>query len=175
MKMKKTGLILVLVLAMVLCSACAANKQEAKSEQTATEAPNASMANPMEETDAAGLLEKTGLSFGEVEGAQDVKYFVINGELGDMQLKKDGVDYDVRIQSAAEYTDISGMNYEWTSEEDVTVGGRDGKLCKCDEAAVVLWYDVAPGIMYSVSAASADADVMAVAEAAFAPLQGEAE
>jgi hypothetical protein len=46
-----------------------------------------------------------------------------------------------------------------------------------DDVMAVLWFDAAPGLMYSLSAVGADLnglDPLAVAEQIFVPMQGDA-
>lgn len=165
--MKKIAIVLTVALLALLFSVCSAE--------------SATLANPMVETDEQGLLETLGVRFNIPEGAQDVKYFVINGELGEAQFTLINAEITVRIQPSAEFTDISGAYYEWTVEEDDTVGVCEAKTMRYigeDETVdVCLWFDVAPGIMYSVTAIAPDLDgfdVTAIAEQVYAPLQGEA-
>lgn len=174
--MKKFALLLAIcVLMMCAFTGCKAP------EEAPAEEPVANMVNPMVETDADGLAEQLGLRFNCPENAEDVKYFVINGTLGEMQFTVDGVKLSARIQPAAEYTDISGMNYTFESEEDITVGSCQGKQLvhngDGETAEVVLWFDAAPGIMYSLSGQGADLsaiDFPAIAAQVYSPMQGEA-
>ena len=185
--MKKTALIMAIVLAvMCLFAGCGKTEQPAADPETpAVEDPvNASLANPMVETTADDIINTFGFRFGEIEGAQDVKYFLINGDLAQMSFTKDGLDYTARIQSAGEFTDISGMNYTWTVTDDCKIGYSDGKCMRyisdTEQVDLCEWYDIAPGIMYSLSAGGEGADldgfdITAIANQIFVPLQGEAD
>ena len=86
---------------------------------------------------------------------------------------------------ADELTDISGMAYDWTLEEEGTVSGRAAvyySYCAPDggtenDVQVVNWYDAVTGVTYSLSAISEDLDgmdIQAYAESLYVPLQGEA-
>ncbi len=140
------------------------------------------LANPWEETDEAGLLEATGLSLAVPEGAEDVSYMVMASEgLGQMEFTLNGLYYTARIKAAAEYEDISGLYYEWASEEDCKIDRCEGKILQAPEGeqtvTACLWFDVAPGIMYSLCTTTDDveaAQIQTVAEAVFKPMQGEA-
>lgn len=149
-------------------------------EEAPVEEPAATMVNPMVETDADGLMEQLGLRLNCPENAENVKYFVIAGNLGEMQFTMDGVKLSARIQPAAEYTDISGMYYDFETEEEISIGSCQGKHLRHsgdgENAEVVLWFDVAPGIMYSLSGQGDELsaiDFPAIAEQVYAPMQGE--
>lgn len=177
--MKKTALILALVL-MLTCIFTGCGKKE----EPAVEPGFAGLANPMVESTADEIAKTFGFTFGEVEGAEDVKYFIISGDLAQMNFTKDGMEYTARIQSAGEFTDISGMNYTWTVTDDCKIGNRDGKAMRfisdTEQIDVCEWYDIAPGIMYSLSTGGEGADldgfdITAVANEIFVPVQGDAE
>ena len=135
--------------------------------------------NPWTDTDADGMMQELGLFMGAPEGAEDVIYRVLAAEqLGEIQFTLDGQAYTARIKAAAEEEDISGLYFDWTSEEECEIEGRKGTIRQAqDEDAVVIacsWFDVAPGIMYSVSTSTQDpaaVDITAVAEAVFEPMQ----
>lgn len=170
--MKKIALFLA-VTVLLSCALGGCGKKESAS--------SAGIANPMVETDEAGLMEQLGLRFGTAADAEDVKYFVINNSLGEMQFTLDGVELCARIQPAAEFTDISGMNYDVDTQTDVAVGGCAGKLMTYavtdTNVQALLWFDVVPGIMYSLSAQGKDLsaiDLPAIAAQVYSPMQGNA-
>ena len=179
--MKKAAIIMALVLAvMCIFAGCAKEEEPAP----AVEPGFAGLANPMVETTADELINTFGFRFGDIEGAENVKYFLINGDLAQMSFTKDGLDYTARIQSAGEFTDISGLNYTWTVTDDCKVGYSDGKAMRfisdTEQIDLCEWYDIAPGIMYSLSAGGEGADldgfdITAIANQIFVPLQGEAD
>lgn len=204
--MKKI-LAITLAAAMVITMAACAKKEEAPAEETAavteaaaetaaeaaeTEAAEdaeeteegqwAGMPNPMVESDAQGVLEATGFSFNIPEGAADVQYFIIDGKLADVRFTDNGTNYTARMQAMNEFTDISVMYYEWTSEEDCIVNNCQGTvktyLGEDGDIHEVLWYDVVPGVMNSLTAEAPDLgglDIAVVAESVFRPLQGDAD
>ena len=140
------------------------------------------IANPWEETDEAGFLEATGLSLAVPEGAEDVLYLVMPSEgLGEMQFFLNGLKYSARIKAAAEFEDISGLYYDWTGEEDCKVSYCEGKVLTAQDGgetvSACMWFDVVPGVMYSLSTTAEDAEaaqIQTVAEAVFEPMQGDA-
>ena len=92
--------------------------------------------------------------------------------------------FTARIKPSAEFEDISGMYYDWTATDDTwKVGYCDAKAMSYiseteDDAMVVLWYDVVPGLMYSISATSGDLDgldLSVYAEQVYIPVQGDSD
>lgn len=170
--------IIVCLLAITMFAAVACGKS-APAEK-ADEAP-VSMANPWTDTDEAGFMEKLGMYFAVPEGAENVIYRVLESEgLGEMQFELDGLSFTARIQSASEFTDISGMYYEWTVEDSGKVDYCDCKFYRYvgeeEYADLCLWYDVVPGIMYSLSTVAPDLDgfdISAIANQVFEPMQSE--
>ena len=141
--------------------------------------------NPIIEATAAEVLERTGVSFATPAGAQDVAYFIIETDssaIAQMTFTLNGVDCTCRICGAGVPTDgledISGMYYEWTSEDATLVGGNDAELYWIEgEQGIVLWYDYAPGLLYSLavdSGATRD-NLLLLAEELYNPVQGDAD
>ena len=142
------------------------------------------IANPWTETTPQEMIETLGLSFALPEGAENILYRMLESEgLAEAQFTLESAQCTARIKSAVEFEDISGMYYEpWDSEEDCEIAWCPGRiLTKQTEEAVIavcLWYDVVPGLMYSVSAsvpAGEMTDIHALAEAMFDPAQGDAD
>ena len=139
------------------------------------------MANPWVETDAEGVMQAVGVSFGVPEGAENVVYRVLESEsLAEMEFTWYGMDYTARIKPAGAFEDISGMYYEWEQDMDVTVGNCEGVEYRAEDEGmtfdVCLWYDVVPGLMYSVSTSGEDLDgfdIIAAAEQVYIPAQSD--
>ena len=176
--MKRSGIV-ILICALLVCILAACGKGKEKEEEPMMP----TIPNPMSETDAEGLAQALGVSFNAVEGADDVTYYIIDNKTAEMQFKRDDVKFNARVQAAVSFTDISGMFFDWTSVEDCTIGGCEGKDMKYqNEAEVCLWFDAAPGLMYSLSANPdvsatdiAGADIIAVAEEIYNPMQGDSD
>ena len=139
------------------------------------------LANPWTELTAEELRDKTGLSFGIPRGAENIAYRLLDGaRLMEMQFTLEGDEYCARIQPADEYTDISGMYFEWDGEEEIPVGRCRGTLGRVQTGSVdwivrFMWYDSEPGLMYSISAYTVNPDgldLKAVAEQVYIPVQG---
>ncbi len=147
----------------------------------------AGMANPWETMTAEQLLQEAGVAFAVPEGAQNVTYSYLRSEgLAQMQFTWDDADFCARIQSAdiqdGSMKDISGMYYTWEEQTPVQVGHCNGMLFRAKDEAVgevqlCLWYDLVPGLMYSLSAVAPDLhdlDLVSVTEQVFVPAQGDA-
>lgn len=142
----------------------------------------AEIANPWTETTAEAIAANPGVEFGIPEGAENVSYFLLEDEqLAEMRFTWYGMDYVARIKPAAEYEDISGMFYEkWDTEMECEIGGCPGREARVKDGEntvnVCLWFDVVPGIMYSISVVAPDLDgfdITAAAQQVYEPLQGD--
>lgn len=159
---------------LVLMLVCALLRPPALAQSTA-------IANPWREVTAEVLMDVLGVHFGVPEGAENIVYLTLEAEkLAEMQFELQGVKYCARIKPTAEFEDISGLFYLWDAVEDCEIGWCAAKiLCAdADENAVrlCLWYDAAPGLMYSLSAmAPTDApiDLADAAASVYLPTQGE--
>ena len=134
------------------------------------------IANPWVESTSGDIAEAIGATFGIPEGAEDISYSMMPDDgLAEMRFTLDGMEYIARIRPSEEFTDISGMYYEWDSEEPcviafmqglvkrVTVEGETMELC--------LWHDADMGLMYSLATSGADLDgfdITAIAGAIYA-------
>lgn len=171
----------VCLIVVCLFTACAAKDDSADAPQTEqTDAPESSVQNPLVETDADGIMQQLGLALGVPEGAENVQYFILSGDTEEMHFTLNGLDYVARLKPTVSFEDISGMYYEWTNTLDDELKGRECKLMRyCGEDGDVdlcLWYDIAPGLMYSLTTADSSLDgfdITAAALQVFEPMQGE--
>ena len=138
---KLTALLLAAVMIFALC-ACGSNDEPAESEG------NAQMVNPMVEVDETELQNSLGVVLSAPEGAENIKYFLIGGNLGEVQFDYNGAEYSYRAQKTDEFEDISGAYF--TNPEAVNSDGvctitveKDGSL------GTVIWY--ADGFSYAIS------------------------
>lgn len=212
-KKRITGAIVMSIISMGLLSACGnsadteLNKEdeivsttetteegttEAVTEDTgADQEQNQSLANPWTVSDYDGVLSATGFPVNVPDGATDVVYsYMAEEKLAEATYKYDGVDWVYRMQETDSLTDISGMNYEWTFQQDGEVANCPAKFMGYTDQAegadtldgvtgvqVASWYHRVTGITYSLSA-SGDIngmDIQVYAENIFLPLQGEAD
>ena len=140
------------------------------------------LANPWVDTDAEGIMQTIGVEFGVPEGAEVLAYRMLpDAQLAEMQFVWNDMTYCARIQPTTEFTDISGLYFDWQSEESFDMRG-----CECREMRVqdgdetvdlCLWYDVVPGLMYSVFTSSGSDldgfDLLAAVEQLYVPAQGD--
>ena len=142
----------------------------------------ATLANPWVDATAEDIAEAIGAAFGIPEGAEDIAYsFMPDESLAEMRFALDGMEYVARIQPAEEFTDISGLFYEWEAESSFTIAGFEGLEQRAADGDVTidsaLWFDSDMGLMYALSTSGADLDgfdITAVAEAIYAQAE-EAE
>ncbi len=178
----KKAIIIFTAFSLVLLCGCSANgKKNTESNNASTNEMPIGLANPMVKSSADGILNDMGVCFGVPKNAQNINYFIINKNLANMQFTVNGTEYDARIKWEAEYTDISGYYYKWENESECEI-----KYCKGNVLthrsentvnAICLWFDAAPGIMYSLSTSSPSfsADEMVkIANEIFVPMQGDA-
>lgn len=152
--------------------------------EAATEAETAQIANPWTESDEEGVAAATGFDMKAPEGATEISYsYMAEGGMAQMKYQLDGADWTYRMQLTDALTDISGMNYDWGSEDEGTVSGRKamyygiGGPEDTENVQLVNWYDAVTGVTYSLSASGTDLngmDIQAYAESIFTPLQGDA-
>lgn len=191
MKKNIISLLAVLTVGMMIFAGCSSNKgseeQSAEAAETTetTEAAEQEIANPWTQSDEQGVAEATGFEIAAPEGATDVSYsYMAEGKMAQMTYVLNEIKWTYRMQMADALTDISGMEYTWASEEKGTVSEREAMYYSyCapedgteDDVQVVNWYDVVPGVVYSLSATAKDLDgmdIQAYAESLFVPLQGE--
>lgn len=194
--MKKL-LVGLLISAIVMCGCGKSEVQTVVEEKVDTDAqiddlddeideePVVNMGNPWVDCDKEEILSTLGFDMAAPEGAKNISYQMNEGEgLAQMLFTYGEVEneYTYRMKSAAEFEDISGLYYEWVVEDEIKVGWCEG-VCKraiTDSEMVdsCLWYDAAPGIMYSLSTSAEDLDgfdIMATVEQLYVPTQEDYE
>ena len=168
---------------------------EAPETPEATEAPKGEgaenpgevgMANPWRDSTEEEANELIPRLFTAPDGAKVLSWMILddakeaNGEDGplvDLQFELDGNIFDARAQvTGDDYLDLSGLYYEWTAEDEVTLANWGGGNMKGNTyrnindtgyVDLITWYDVEIGISYSLSVAAEDLDgfdIQAVAE-----------
>jgi len=127
--------------------------------------------------------------FGAPSGAENVEWSLLEsaadpsgfpGPLVQMTFDLDGLSFAARAQMTGDSdADISGMNYEWTVSDDITLtnwreGHMTGKTYRYvgenEYADLCTWFDIEIGIAYSLSVVAPDLDgfdIRAVAEAMY--------
>lgn len=202
--MKKRVLI-VMMMSVFALQMAACGKETAPAEtETAETTEVAEVAETTEATESTELAnpwkeitedEATALvpnSFSAPEGATNVVWramgntdpsaFEVPGPVVELDFDLDGMSFTAREQIVGDNDqDISGMNYEWTVTDDITLANwGDGNMPgtasrfvgESESADLVRWYDVEIGIAYSLSTVAKDLDgfdPQAVAEALYDP------
>lgn len=173
--MKKLIALFSVVCLMMLLCAC--GKQEVPQPDEPADGGTA-VVNPMHESSQEAILQELGLSFQIPAGAENVAFWTIGSDpvLAQMNFTFDGDEYTYRVSTNSGNEDISGMYYEWEQTEETSVGGLTAEVKWIDwNQGVISWYDVVPGIQYSLSqdtnATFNSLEIMA--NALFIPVQGE--
>lgn len=179
-KLNKSKLLLSAIMVITICLSVGC------STKTSDNANAAGMANPWTNSTSEEILQTIGVDMPTPQGAIDVDYQK-NDSIGLAQMsfklsEYPDIDFNYRIQTTSAFEDISGMYYEWNLEETAKIGWCEGKIYRAisDDQTVdlLLWYDVVPGIMYSLSASAPDLDgfdLQAIAEMLYVPMQTDAE
>ncbi len=154
-----------------------------KDEESTSEEPMVGMANPWTDTTEEEAFAEVPFLFTAPEGAQNVVWRRMeNGDhpLIELDFTLGMYDFCARAQyGAAEGEDISGMYYDWSEPQSVTLAnwgmgnmkatirsGSDGEAA----AFLCTWYDTEMGEVYSLSTTTQDdssLDMQAVAEALY--------
>lgn len=116
------------------------------------------MPNPVHESTAEEILNKIGVTFAIPKGAKNIHYSVIADSLTQMDFLWNKAECTVRAEPSGETSlkDISGFYYNWKNSADVKVGYNEAKAKwtkdeNRNSVGICIWWDAAPGIMYSVS------------------------
>lgn len=176
----KKFLALMLVLAMVFALAACGAKNDAKADEEKPEANSESeaapeapvgVANPWVECSLDDIEAYIGWRFGIPDGATEA-VFCWNESIGlaEMNYTVDGTEWCARIQKTDEFTDISGMYYDFDSDAAIHDYGDEiplddyagdqymGKmyLLETEEGTVnlAMWYYEKEGLMFSLGCVS---------------------
>lgn len=136
---------------------------------------NTAMPNPMVRTSEEETRAALGFGFNVPENAGNVRYHIINEKMAQMDFDLDGNSYTARIVPADSFTDISGCYFDWTETIDTEIGWCRGEIRMADGCSLCLWYDTAPGLMYSLSSSGEkkSARLRALAESVYSVTQKE--
>lgn len=174
--MKKV-ITLILASLMLVFAFAACGNPEPEADEPIT---GGNIVNPLSEETAENLLDKSGFDLSGISKLdENAKFFYIEADpaISEARFTLDGCNYTYRLADTAEYTDISGVYNTWSTTESSKVGYCDATAYVSDDGTgVILWYDVAPGVQYSLSTDSGAsvASLTAAATKVFAPTQGDA-
>lgn len=178
---KNLTIALCLLLAAAMLAACGGAQSPAPTE----EPQQASMANPMHETDAEGLVESTGISLPAPEYASDVSwsYIELTGEAPIAQMHFTLGDKNAFLRARAtdktdlsDIPDISGLHYNWNTSAEDEVAHCRASVYTNGEAGYIAWLDVMPGVQYclGMTEGASVLELVKLANQVFVPQQGDA-
>lgn len=149
-KMKKT-LILISIFMIMLVS-CSGKKTAVNTTANKT----IGLPNPVQESTAEEITERLNVKFAVPDGAKNIRYSIIAGNLAQMDFIWNEAECTARIKRDAESEDISGFYYNWPNETPCTVGENAGiakwKITEVGEVVgICLWQNKASNLTYSVS------------------------
>ena len=149
-KMKKT-LTLISIFMMILVS-CSGKKYAVNAAANKT----VGMPNPVHESSAEEITERLNVKFAVPDGAKNIRYSIIAGNLAQMDFIWNEAECTARIKPDAESQDISGFYYNWPNETPCTVGENAGiakwQITEVGEVVgICLWQNKASNLTYSVS------------------------
>lgn len=174
--MKKIIAILIAISMLFALAACGktekADQVDTAKQDEASE--DAGIPNPMTEITADEMEYNVNVP----DGAEDVKYFVIEDDDANMyqvSYTLDGKDYCFRMKEISDVAayDMSGIYAaEWTTEE-AEVSYCDAVVMTSSEGSVIYWLDVVPGINYTLSSSQQlnAAELSEAAASLFVPMQ----
>lgn len=124
--MKKILAILLAALMLISFAACGKKPAAPKAEEPETPASDAGVANPWKEVSADEINGCIGYQFGIPENAADIVYLWNETDgIAEMQFKLNDCDYTARAKKTDALEDISGMNYDFSNNEDNYGKGPD--------------------------------------------------
>ena len=148
--MKKT-LILISIFMIMLISC-----SEKKSAVNAAANKTGSLPNPVQESTAEDIAKELNVKFAVPDGAKNIRYSIIAGNLAQMDFIWNEAECTARIKPDAESQDISGFYYNWSNETPCTVGENAGiakwQITEVGEVVgICLWQNKTSNLTYSVS------------------------
>lgn len=135
----------------------------------------ATIPNPMVSSCGDEIKTTLGFGFNVPDNAGNIRYHIINRKMAQMDFDLDGNSYTARIVPADSFTDISGCYFEWLEILNTEIGWCKGEIRLADGCSLCLWYDAAPGLMYSLSSPDEkkSARLKALAESVYSVTQKE--
>jgi len=149
-KMKKT-LILISIF-MIMLVGCSGKKTAFNT----TEKKTVGLPNPVQESTAEEITERLNVKFAIPDGAKNIRYSIIAGNLAQMDFIWNEAECTARIKRDAESEDISGFYYNWSNEMPCNVGENTAtvkwQITEIGEVVgICLWQNKASNLTYSVS------------------------
>lgn len=112
--------------------------------------------NPVQESTAEDIAKELNVKFAVPDGAKNIRYSIIAGNLAQMDFIWNEAECTARIKRDAESEDISGFYYNWSNKVPCTVGENAGtakwQITEVGEVVgICLWQNKASNLTYSVS------------------------
>ena len=112
--------------------------------------------NPIHESSAEEIAEQLNIKFAVPNGAKDVRYSIIAGNLAQMDFIWNDAECTARIEQNAVSEDISGFYYNWSNEIPCAVGENSAtakwQITEIGEVVgICIWQNKASNLTYSVS------------------------
>ena len=148
--MKKTfSLISIFMIMLISCSG-------KKSTVNAATNKTVGLPNPVQESTAEDIVKELNVKFAVPDGAKNIRYSIIAGNLAQMGFIWNEAECTARIKRDAESEDISGFYYNWSNETPCTVGENAGiakwQITEVGEVVgICLWQNKTSNLTYSVS------------------------
>ncbi|MDO4467206.1 MAG: hypothetical protein Q4C49_09405 [Bacillota bacterium] len=168
-------------------SAFRAHAQEPNVEEIRMQ-ENTTMVNPMSEYSKEEFGQKIGVYLEAPQGVSNVHYFLYtnqDGLLGEMQFTMQGKDYSQRVMATSKLSlhDMSegdletftGVYGNWKNAKTNKVGYCEAFTLEENGQKTIVWLDVAPGIVYSVTTSDTSVtmnELVAIVNQLFVPVQG---
>ena len=182
------GIALAGMLAICGCSSGAANNAannaaaNTDANQAANATPAAGMANPVTECTQEELVQASSIDLKAPEGATNVAYSYIDTgaeyPIAQVVYTQNDIEFTYRAQAGGGTTaeDISGVYAEWSNTADVQCENCTATISSNDEGSLATWFDVVPGINYSLSTSKfvEEQDMVDIINLVFVPAQGDA-
>ena len=148
--MKK--ILILISIFMIMLVSCSGKKSAVNAAANKT----VGLPNPVQESTAEEITERLNVKFSVPDGAKNILYSVIAGNLAQMDFIWNEAECTARIKRDAESEDISGFYYNWSNETPCTVGENAGiakwQITEVGEVVgICLWQKKASNLTYSVS------------------------
>ena len=137
---------------MIMIVSCSGKKSAVNAAANKT----VGLPNPVQESTAEEITKELNVKFAVPDGAKNIRYSIIAGNLAQMDFIWNEAECTARIKRDAESEDISGFYYNWPNETPCIVGENAGiaKWQITEEGEVVgicLWQKKASNLTYSLS------------------------
>ena len=137
---------------MIMLVSCSGKKSAVNAAANKT----VDLPNPVQESTAEDIAKELNVKFAVPDGAKNIRYSIIAGNLAQMDFIWNEAECTARIKRDAESEDISGFYYNWSNETPCTVGENAGiakwQITEVGEVVgICLWQNKASNLTYSVS------------------------